>query len=183
MTGLFMQFSFLFSLAILLCIPSFSKTTLEKKHNNIPKHNKFRQGTLSIPSGETIFLNLKFSEKEQTLGLSGVKASQFKDNKGAFFFYSSDGPRQFWMPDTYFNLDIIFLDKNFKILHISKNMKAHSGFQPIPPISKTPIIWARHVLEIKSSTKISKKLSTGMQLIWTSSYPLSEIESNIHLLQ
>ena len=158
MTILFMQFSFTLIISILLCLPSFSIVHKVNNKTNPSKQHVFTRGVLSLPSGEKIYVNILYSEKDQQKGLSGIKENKFKSNQGALFFYAKNGLRQFWMPDTYFNLDIIFLDKNFNILEVAKDMPAHPGTKNPSQIAKTA-------------------------LIWSSSYPISEIESNIHLLQ
>ena len=56
----------------------------------------------------------------QIKGLSGIKRNQLKTNQGAIFIYPNEAPRSFWMPDTYFDLAIIFLDKNLVVKHVEK---------------------------------------------------------------
>ncbi|MDA9189620.1 DUF192 domain-containing protein [bacterium] len=111
-----------------------------------------------------------YSLENQTRGLSGVKDKDFKEDQAMLFFYSQDSIRSFWMPDTYFNLDIIFLDKDFQILYISKNVKAHPGRSEPPAIAVTKKVYCRHVLEVRADSKITKDLKKGDKLkaIWPS---------------
>ena len=67
-------------------------------------------------------LQLAITRNEHTKGLSGIKPSDFPANKGMLFINDQMDKRTFWMPDTYFNLDIIFLDTNLKIVGIEKNV-------------------------------------------------------------
>ena len=39
-----------------------------------------------------------------------VREADFENDEGKLFFYLSYSTRTFWMPNTYFNLDIIYLD-------------------------------------------------------------------------
>lgn len=119
------------------------------------------------PGKETIHLRLAIKKDEQTKGLSGTKAKDFKDHEGMLFVYDSPGSRRFWMPDTYFNLDIYFLDSNFKIIAAEKNVPHHPGIKEPPPIYQTATYEAHHVLEMKASSPLSKKLKVGDQLLWS----------------
>lgn len=116
------------------------------------------------PSGEKIKLRLATTPEAQSRGLSGIKSHEFADNEGMLFMYNQSAPRRFWMPDTYFNLDIYFLDANFKILAVEKNVPHHPGRQEPPLIYQTKTYVSQHVLEMKSSSKISKKLKAGDKL-------------------
>lgn len=117
------------------------------------------RGEISHPTGELITVDILRSDFEKARGLSGVQSSDFPKNKGAFFYFPSEGYRNFWMPDTYFNLDIIYLDKNLKIVEIHKDVPSHPGHQE--PIPRMESVWCQHVLEVKSSSAFSKKVKVG----------------------
>jgi uncharacterized membrane protein (UPF0127 family) len=53
---------------------------------------------------------LAFTPSEQEQGLSGIRPENFNNDQGMLFFYLEDGEKLFWMPDTYFNLDLFYLD-------------------------------------------------------------------------
>ena len=46
------------------------------------------------------------NEQQQSKGLSSIKSENWPNELGMLFFYNKAGMRSFWMPDTYFNLDI-----------------------------------------------------------------------------
>lgn len=128
-----------------------------------------------------IYIKLAISNKSKTKGLSAIKSKDFKSNQGLLFVYKKMLPRSFWMPNTFFDLDIIFLDQNLKILKIIKNAKAHPGYKTPPPIYQTPKIYSQYVLEVKSNTF---KLKVNEKLKWISkNVSLFEIKRYIHLLQ
>nr|VFK44000.1 MAG: Uncharacterized ACR, COG1430 [Candidatus Kentron sp. SD]VFK49304.1 MAG: Uncharacterized ACR, COG1430 [Candidatus Kentron sp. SD] len=62
------------------------------------------------------------------------------------FWFSESAPRRFRMPDTRFDLHIVFLDEDLGIIHVARNMQARPGWETSPPIARTPVIFARHVL-------------------------------------
>ncbi|MBL6988712.1 MAG: DUF192 domain-containing protein [Bacteriovoracaceae bacterium] len=145
-------------------------------------------GKISFPFGATIEVDLAISPKDQKSGLSGVKNEKFATNRGLLFIYKKMGPRVFWMPNTYFNLDIIFLDDKFKVVDIERNMPAHPGLKQPPAITTTKQVNAQFVLEMKASSPIASKIGKGMQLKWISSHPLEsylpeETKSDTHLLK
>nr|VFJ49619.1 MAG: Uncharacterized conserved membrane protein, UPF0127 family [Candidatus Kentron sp. DK] len=130
------------------------------------EQQRFGTASLILPSGRSFPIKLVFSAEEHTKGLSGVRPEDFPDDMGMFFWFSQSGPRRFWMPDTWFDLDIIFLDENLTIVHVAKNMKAHPGRQTPPPIAMTPVVFARHVLEVKANGPLSRELQEGARLQW-----------------
>ena len=144
------------------------------------KKDPLKSAKIKLPSGEIIRVKLALSEEEKTKGLSGVSDNQFKKDQGLLFFYSQRGKRSFWMPDTYFPLDIFFLDKKLKIVDIVRNLPNHPGFEEPPPIPRARTVFSFHVLEMRSDSPLAKKLNHGDQLHWLSSISLSEIESKTH---
>jgi uncharacterized membrane protein (UPF0127 family) len=127
------------------------------------------------PYGNIVEVKLALTRAEHTLGLSGLKPQEFKENSGMLFVNAEMGPRKFWMPDTYFNLDIIFLDQNLKIVGLEKNVPAHPGSSEPPQIYKTEVYQAQFILETKSGAPFGNKLKKNDQLKFTGPYSLSEI--------
>lgn len=131
------------------------------------------------PSGEGVKLRLAITQVEQTQGLSGVKPTEFGDNEAMLFYYESDAEKSFWMPDTYFDLDIFFLDKDYMVIDVERNVKHHPTRLTPPPIATTRRIFARHVLEMKASSPLSKKIKVGQKFNWEQPQCRWEIESKI----
>ena len=119
---------------------------------------------ITTPSGDIIRITLAITAQAQKKGLSGIKKSDFQKNEGLLFFNKNDDYRSFWMPNTLFNMDIFFLNKNFKVTHITRNLHAHPGYNSIPSIAKTKKIFCRHVLEMRSDSPIAEKIKKGMIL-------------------
>ncbi len=134
---------------------------------------------LATPYGDTIETTLSYTMADQTQGLSGVKNEEYEENQGMLFYYMEDGEKAFWMPDTYFDLDLIFLDKDLKILDIVRNVPHYVGRANPDLIPKVRPVWARHTLELKASSPISKKLKVGDQLKWKSSLSMEKTEAKM----
>lgn len=146
-------------IAVLLPAISFAKTAYE----------------IQNPKGETITLRLATSRQEHSKGLSGIRAKNFSNKEGMLFVNETMGTRRFWMPDTYFNLDIIFLDSDLKIVGTEMNAPMHPGTIEPPVIFRTKTYQAQFVLETHAGTSFSKNLKTGDKLKWTGTSSLSEI--------
>ena len=68
------------------------------------------------------------------------------------------------MPDTWFDLDIFFLDENLTVIALERSLPKHPGRKIPPPIAHTSSHFSRHVLEVKSGTPLSKKIVIGTRL-------------------
>lgn len=121
---------------------------------------------LITPSGDVIKTSLAISPSEQEQGLSGVQSEDYEANQGMLFYYDADEEKNFWMPDTYFDLDIHFLDKDLKITDIIRKLPHYKGRANPELIPRARPVWSRHALEMRSDSSISQKLKIGDQLIW-----------------
>lgn len=116
------------------------------------------------PTGKKVRVKFAVSPKDQVKGLSGTRPEKFGEDEAMLFLNKSNGPRSFWMPDTYFNLDIFFLDEKFKILDVERNVQHYIGRDNPKMIPRTRTVWANHILEMKASSPLSKSLEIGMTL-------------------
>jgi uncharacterized membrane protein (UPF0127 family) len=139
--------------------------------------NSWADGSYQIsnPTAQKVTLRLALTRQENAHGLSGLKSSEFTNDEGMLFVNAEMDKRQFWMPDTYFNLDIIFLDKDLKIIGLEKDVPAHPGMAEPPAIYRTKAYVAQFILETKTGAPFSKKLKVGDKLKWISPTSLSEI--------
>jgi uncharacterized protein len=135
--------------------------------------------TLVTPKGESVNTRVVYREQDHIQGLSGVKPDDFANNDGMLFWYLEEGMRQFWMPDTYFDLDLFFLDKDLKITDIIRKLPHYVGRHNESLIPRAREVWSRHVLEMKASSNISASLHIGDQLKWKGELSLSEAEEKI----
>ncbi len=145
--------------------------------------SKTSQSFIENPAGIKVSLRFAITKEEHTKGLSGIKSSDFKESEGMLFINTNNAPRKFWMPDTYFNLDIIFLDPTLKIVGISKDSPFHPGTQEPPNIYRTETYLAQYILEVKSKSKFSKNLKKGDQLKFIGRTSLLGIAQGTHLPQ
>ena len=134
---------------------------------------------LKSPYGEIIKTRLVYTPDKMQQGLSGIKPDQFGEDEGMLFFYLEEQEMHFWMPDTYFDLDLIYLDKNLKITEIIRKLPHYIGRANPSMIPRARGVWSRHVLEMKATSVLSQKLKIGDSLIWISPIEMRDAEERI----
>jgi uncharacterized membrane protein (UPF0127 family) len=137
-------------------------------------------GRLATLSGEVIKVEIARTDKEQKAGLSAKKKGYLKPNQGMLFVYNQVGFKGFWMPDTYFDLDIIYLDKDLKVVSIARKVPHHPGRNEPPAIARVKPVKCQHVLEMDASSPISQRLKVGQSLKWLEKKSLFEIGLKTH---
>jgi len=97
-----------------------------------------------LPGGEVIYAELAVTDQERQQGLmfrEGINPDQ-----GMLFVFEREGIHSFWMKNMKFSIDIIWLDRDKRIVHIEKK---------VPPClseecpSYSPPVFSKYVLEIK----------------------------------
>jgi len=109
----------------------------------------------------TIFINdlaiqvsIADTAEERRQGLSGVRS--LADNEGKLFIFDEVGYYGIWMKDMLFPIDILWIDEQFKIVHIEQNVRPES--YPASYNSPTP---ARFVLELNAFFVDTFKIQMG----------------------
>ena len=144
--------------------------------------NPLRKVELITPSGDTIETKLAITAQEQETGLSGTQSDDFDEDEGMLFFYQNAGEKLFWMPDTYFDLDLFYLDKSLVIQDIIRKLPHYIGRANPDLIPRARGVWARHVLEMKSTSEIAQRLKIGDKLQWKGKKSLQETEEQVRKL-
>ena len=115
------------------------------------------EGKILLPTGRIIDVALAKTLPKQAQGLSGVRDQYLKPHQGMLFIYAQMAPRQFWMPNTYIDLDIFFLNQDYKVIGIARFMKKHpKGTKGPPAITKQ--FTAKFILELRSDSPSSKSI-------------------------
>lgn len=109
--------------------------------------------TASIKGNE---LNIEIARtlEEQTRGLSGRE--QNEENAGMLFVYERSVLPGFWMLDMNFAIDIIWIDKNQKIVGITENVAPETYPEVFRPPS--PVLY---VLEVNAGWANERGISAG----------------------
>ena len=87
----------------------------------------FKQDQLIIQKqdGEEIPLSIELAltPAQQAKGL--MFRTEMADNQGMLFVFQNEGPRSFWMKNTFIPLDMIFIKRNGEVLSIHENSIPH----------------------------------------------------------
>lgn len=97
-----------------------------------------------LPNGETIIAELAVTPQERQRGL--MFREKLEEDQGMLFVFVQEGLHSFWMKNMKIALDILWLDKDKRIVHIEKEVPA--CITPDCP-SYAPQIPALYVLELQ----------------------------------
>ena len=132
--------------------------------------------SLQTPNGKIIRTSLAVQDPTRIQGLSGIPSSKFTQDQGMLFVFPKENFRKFWMRDTYFNLDIIFLNKNLVVVAVEKDIPYHPGSKTPPPIYRTAVYYSQYVLETRADSPLGKDIKTGDKFTWKSTPSLEKIK-------
>ena len=109
-----------------------------------------------FPDGFVVKVEIAADEEMRAQGL--MYRDQLRPATGMLFFFPQDGDYPFWMKNTHIPLDMIWIDKDRKIVHI-----AHD----VPPCkiddcpNYPPNAIARYVLEVSAGVAREHRLKDG----------------------
>jgi len=137
-----------FLFAIILFYPNFSFALFERKG----------QVEIATTDGKLQKFNVEFarSEAEKATGL--MFRERLADDEGMLFMWNTSSLRQFWMKNTLINLDILFIDSDYRVVHIEES--AQKGSLRI--ISS--LLPVQYVLEINAGQSQLRKITPGALL-------------------
>lgn len=133
-------------------------------------------GAMQLADGSNIRVRLALSDAEKTLGLSGLRKTKFAEDEALLMMSIDDGLRGVHMPDTYFNLDVFFLDRDLRVVGLQRNLKAHPGRSEPPKIEASSRVYARHMMEMRADSRYARRIQVGTVLRWQSQPGVKEIE-------
>jgi len=107
-------------------------------------------------AGKTFPVEIVSTPEAQAKGLSGRPA--LEDGTGMLFWFTRDDLYPFWMPDMHFPIDIVWMDKDWSIVHIEEGVTPET----YPETFSSPVP-ARYVLELPSGTLQNIGAKTGQK--------------------
>jgi uncharacterized membrane protein (UPF0127 family) len=137
-----------FLFAIILFYPNFSFALFERKG----------QVEIATTDGKLQKFNVEFarSEAEKATGL--MFRERLADDEGMLFMWNTSSLRQFWMKNTLINLDILFIDSDYRVVHIEEGAQKES----LRIISS--LLPVQYVLEINAGQSEIRKITPGALL-------------------
>jgi uncharacterized membrane protein (UPF0127 family) len=123
---------------------------------------KHRPNLTEIKIGTSaIFAQTADTEHERSMGLS--YAEKIDDNSGMLFVFDETGPKNFWMRDMLFDIDIIWLDENKQVVGFFERVSKNSYNREHPELSRiyhSPDN-TKYVLEVNAGIIEKLKIKTG----------------------
>jgi len=120
-------------------------------------------GNTTLPhvdfEGHRYFVDIADDDRTRARGLMFV--DQMDDNRGMFFIFRREAPRSFWMRNTRIPLDIIYLDRNLRVVSISEDTPPCRTRQCPSYPSDGP---AQYVLELNAGQAAAIGLDKGDQI-------------------
>lgn len=136
---------------------------------NMSRDIEDRGNSLVTKNGDKIFLEISNTQELREQGLSGKTPFKIQEEngkaftEGMLFVFDKAETTSFWMKDMNFDLDIIWLDESFNIVHI-ENALASSYNSSNPDRSQiftNGSNLAKYVLEVKMGTVERFNLKVG----------------------
>ncbi len=105
--------------------------------------------------------SVEIADTQEKLALGLMFREEMADNHGMIFLFPDEAPRSFWMKNCRISLDILYFDKDLKMVSASLNTPpCRVARCPTYP-SKFP---AMYVLELNAGTATKLGISVGDQL-------------------
>ncbi len=112
-----------------------------------------------FPSGKEISAEKATTTEERVKGL--MYREKLAENEGMLFIFENEDFHSIWMKNMLFSIDIIWLDKNKRIVYFTENA---------PPCNENecpsyvPLRKAKYVIEVKSGLINKEKIKLGDEL-------------------
>ena len=115
--------------------------------------SEVRHIRIFFPDGKTIYADLVKTEEDRMRGLMFRKT--LNEDQGMLFVFVSEGLYSFWMKNMNFAIDILWLDRHKRIIHLEREVPPCEK-EPCP--SYAPRVPAKYVLELKAGSIEKRKL-------------------------
>ncbi len=146
-------------LAVTGCVGEGPTTTTQRPGGGEDESNLFYP-VIYLPDGTAITIDIVQTYEGQRLGLMYRK--WIGEDEGMLFYSKEDyppGKNLFWMKNMKFPIDMIWLDKDFKIVYIERNVPPCTT-EMCPLYGPTDAV-SRHVLEMKANQSSRHGLKVG----------------------
>lgn len=120
-----------------------------------------RTAKLGFPNGKTILVDLAQTPREQELGL--MFRTELPKDYGMLFVFPHEEKLQFWMKNTWVNLDMIFMDKEKRISAIYHDVPRSYPETPEGSVARRGG-QGQYVLELPAGASKRYRLKKGQKL-------------------
>ncbi len=117
---------------------------------------------MEINKKEFDLLSIEIADTEEKRSHGLMNRDQLKPNSGMLFIWKESRVRNFWMKNTFFDLDLFFLNKHGEIVEFHKNAKA---FDKTNIKSRKKVMFVLEVKAGEHNFKIGNKLNCDFKNI------------------
>ncbi len=157
----------IYILAIACTILQLSSCKTETNKNLVKEVNFTKEGELSLFSMKDSIssvitkLDIEIADNDYQIQTGLMYRKSMLDSQGMLFIFEDEVPRSFYMKNTEFALDIIFINKENKVISIQKNA------QPLDESSLPSNGPAQYVLEVNANLTDNWGLKAGDSITFT----------------
>ena len=109
----------------------------------------------------TIKVNVEIADDNQERAKGLMFREHLDTNNGMLFIFDNEDYKTFWMKNTLIPLDMIFIDKEYKIVEIKRAVPCEKDPCKLYPSSKP----AKYVLEVNGNFTIGNNVKIGDKII------------------
>ena len=129
---------------------------------------------MALVGDELLVLEVVTNQEQQAVGLS--KRTEIPRNYGMLFVFKEDGEYGFWMKDMQVPVDMFWLTKEGKVVHIERGVTPETF--PNTFTNTTP---ARYVLETRSGVAAIHSIDVGSMVRFVSLPPWSGVVPSLFI--
>ena len=117
---------------------------------------------ISIDNGKNLIkLNVEIADDNEKRMKGLMFREKLNDNEGMLFVFDNEQNQTFWMKNTLIPLDIIFIDKDFRIVGIKNAFPCKEDLCSLYKSLKP----AKYVLEVNGNLTIKNEIEVGNRII------------------
>ena len=157
--GLVIIFLYFFLSAVQYCDQQVKKSISISKEINFSKEGEL---TLRKTKSDSVFktLDIEIAQTDYETQTGLMYRKSMEEHQGMLFIFQEELPRSFYMKNTEFSLDIIYINKKKKVVSIKKNTIPYDK-NSLP--SGKPVLY---VLEIKAGLSDRWGIENGDSVRW-----------------
>lgn len=142
----------------LLLIFALSVLAFHNKNSKVDCTDGYRQDSIILaPNGTQLAVEISADRKSQAKGLSGREC--IAKDWAMLFSFKEPAIKNFWMKNMQFNIDIVWIDENLKVIGVEKDVSPSTYPKTFP--SPTPV---KYVLELGANQAEALGIQSGSSL-------------------
>ena len=151
------------AIALLILVIFIYNSLMKKESGSVEYYHFKKEGELTFAdstSNPIIKINIEIADNEYERQLGLMKRESMEEMQGMLFIFPEEKDQSFWMFNTLFSLDMIFINSKKEIVTIHKNTTPLS--EQSYPSSKP----AHYVLEVNAGFCDRHNIKLGDKVFW-----------------